>query len=184
MSSVIPPSSPSSSSTGASSAGAITSTGIGSGLDIGAIVSSLTTAFGAAQTAQLTNQQTTLDAQVSAYGTFTAALDTLQLALPALQDPSQVAGFTANVTDKNIASATTSADAVAGTYTLQVNNLATAATATSGPLSATAAIGTGTLTIQVGGNTTALTIDSSNNTLSGIAAAINSSPNAGVSASI
>ena len=40
----------------------ITSTGIGSGLDIGAIVSSLTTAFGAAQTSQLTNQANSLDA--------------------------------------------------------------------------------------------------------------------------
>ena len=130
MSSVI---SPSSSSSPASSSALITSTGIGSGLDISAIVSSLTTAYGAAQTSQLTNQQTTLDAQVSAYGTFTAALDTLQAALPALQNPSQLAGFAATVADKNIASASTGTDAVAGTYSLQVNNLATVATATSRP---------------------------------------------------
>jgi flagellar hook-associated protein 2 len=182
MSSVI---SPSSSSSAPSSASAlITSTGIGSGLDIGAIVSSLTTAFGAAQTSQLTNQQNTLDSQVSAYGTFTSALDTLKLALPALEDPSQLAGFAATVADKNIASATTSSDAVAGTYSLQVNNLATVATATSAPLSASAAVGTGTLTISVGGSLTAIAIDSTNNTLAGIAAAINSAPNAGVSASV
>src|SRR6202167_3065946 len=122
MSSVV---SPSSSSTSPSTASAlITSTGIGSGLDINAIVSSLTTAYGAAQTTQLTNAQNTLDAEVSGYGTFTAALDTLQAALPALQDPSQLAAFSANVADKNIASASTSSDAVAGTYSLQVNNLA------------------------------------------------------------
>ena len=162
----------------------ITSTGIGSGLDISAIVSSLTTAFGAAQTSQLTNQQNTLDSQVSAYGTFTAALDTLQAALPALQDPSQLAGFSATVADKNIASATTTSDAVAGNYSLLVNNLATVATATSAPLSGTAAIGTGTLTIAVGGASTVINIDSTNNTLAGIAAAINSSPNVGVSASV
>jgi flagellar hook-associated protein 2 len=182
MSSVI---SPSSSSTSPSSASAlITSTGIGSGLDISAIVSSLTTAFGAAQTSQLTNQQNTLDAEVSAYGTFTAALDTLQAALPALQDPSQLAGFSATVADKNIATASTSSDAVAGTYSLQVNNLATVATATSAPLSSTAAVGTGTLTIAVGSSSTAITVDSTNNTLAGIAAAINSAPNVGVSASV
>jgi flagellar hook-associated protein 2 len=162
----------------------VTSTGIGSGLDIGAIVSSLTTAFGAAQTSQLTNQQNTLDAQVSAYGTFTAALDTLKLSLPSLEDPSQLAAFSASVADPAIATASTSADAVAGTYSLQVNNLATVATATSAPLSSTAAVGTGTLTISVGGSSTAITIDSSNNTLAGIAAAINSTPNAGVSASV
>jgi flagellar hook-associated protein 2 len=182
MSSVVSPSS--SSSTPSSASALITSTGIGSGLDIGAIVSSLTTAFGAAQTSQLTNQQTTLDSQVSAYGTFTSALDTLKLALPALEDPSQLAGFAATVADKTIASATTSSDAVAGTYSLLVNNLATVATATSAPLSGSAAVGTGTLTISVGGSSTAITIDSTNNTLAGIAAAINSAPNAGVSASV
>lgn len=182
MSSVVSPSS--SSSSPASASALITSTGIGSGLDISAIVSSLTTAFGAAQTSQLTNQQNTLDSEVSAYGTFTAALDTLKLSLPALQDPSQLAAFAASVSDKNIASATTSSDAVAGTYSLLVNNLATVATATSAPLSGTAAVGTGTLTIQVGGSSTVINIDSTNNTLAGIAAAINSAPNAGVSASV
>ena len=179
MSSVIPPSSSSGTS------GSITSTGIGSGLNIGAIVSSLTTAFGAAQTTQLTNAQTSLDAQVSAYGTFTAALDTLKLALPALEDPSQLAAFAATVGDKNIASATTSSSAVAGSYSLLVNNLATAAVATSAPLSSSAAVGSGTLTIAVGGISADITIDTTNNTLAGIASAINSAPNnPGVSASV
>ncbi|HEY2782916.1 MAG TPA: flagellar filament capping protein FliD [Steroidobacteraceae bacterium] len=180
MSSVI-----SSSSAAPSGNALITSTGIGSGLNIGAIVSSLTTAFGAAQTTQLTNAQTTLDAQVSAYGTFTAALDTLKLALPALEDPSQLAGFAATVADKNIASASTSPSAVAGSYSLQVTNLATVATATSAPLSSSAAVGSGTLTIAVGGVSADISIDSTNNTLAGIAAAINSAPNnPGVSASV
>jgi flagellar hook-associated protein 2 len=182
MSSVVSPSS--SSSTPPTASALITSTGIGSGLDISAIVSSLTTAFGAAQTSQLTNQQNTLDSEVSAYGTFTAALDTLQLSLPALEDPSQLAAFAATVSDPTIASATTNSDAVAGTYSLQVDNLATVATATSAALSSTAPIGTGTLTIGVGSASTAITIDSTNDTLAGIAAAINSTPNVGVSASV
>jgi len=181
MSSVISPSGGS----GSGSSGSITSTGIGSGLNIGAIVSSLTTAFGAAQTTQLTNAQTSLDSQVSAYGTFTAALDTLKLALPALEDPSQLAAFAATVADKNIASATTSSSAVAGSYSLLVNNLATAAVATSAPLPSTGAVGTGTLTIAVGGLSADISIDTTNNTLAGIAAAINSAPNnPGVSASV
>ena len=182
MSSVI---SPSSGSSGSSTSGSITSTGIGSGLNIGAIVSSLTTAFGAAQTTQLTNAQTSLDSQVSAYGTFTAALDTLKLALPALEDPSQLAAFAATVADKNIASATTSSSAVTGSYSLLVSNLATAAVATSAPLPSAGAVGTGTLTIAVGGASADITIDTTNNTLAGIAAAINSAPNnPGVSASV
>ena len=59
----------------------ISSTGIGSGLDIGSIVSSLTTAAGVAQNNQLSDRKTTLTAQVSAYGTFKSALDTLQATL-------------------------------------------------------------------------------------------------------
>jgi flagellar hook-associated protein 2 len=183
MSSVI---SPSNASTTPSASSLITSTGIGSGLNISAIVSALTTSFGAAQTTQLTNQQNSLDSQVSAFGTFTSALDTLKLALPPLEDAGQLAGFAATVADKTIATATTSSDAVAGQYSLQVNNLATSATLTSKPVTSSAsAIGTGTLTVAVGGASTAITIDSTNNTLAGIAAAINSaSNNPGVSASV
>src|SRR5580658_6522574 len=135
MSSAISGSSGSSSTSGASSASAlITSQGIGSGLNISAIVSSLTSAYGAAQTNQLTAQQNSLDSQVSAYGSFTSALDTLQSSLGALEDPSQLAGFDATVADKTIASATTTSDAVAGQYSLEVNNLTTSATLTSQPL--------------------------------------------------
>jgi flagellar hook-associated protein 2 len=182
MSSVISPtnsSTPSASST-------ITSTGIGSGLDIGGIVSSLTTAFGAAQTTQLTNQQNNLDAQVSAFGSFTSALDTLKLSVTPLLTPSTLAGFDATVGDKTIASATTSSTAVAGSYTLEVDNLATSAKLTSDPIVGTnTAVGTGTLTITTGGASVAINIDSSNNTLAGIAAQINSAPNnPGVTASI
>jgi flagellar hook-associated protein 2 len=149
-------------------------------------VSSLTTAYGAAQTNQLTAQQNSLDSQVSAYGSFTSALDTLQSSLGALEDPSQLAGFDATVADKTIASATTSSDAVAGQYSLEVNNLATAATLTSSPVaSSSTAVGTGTLTIAVGGASTSISIDSSDNTLAGIASAINSAANnPGVTASV
>src|SRR5277367_55633 len=100
MSSVISPSSTTSAASTPSNANAlITSTGIGSGLDISAIVTSLTNAYGAAQTDQLTNQENLLDSQVSAYGSFTSALDALQLSLPALEDPGQLAGFSASVAD-------------------------------------------------------------------------------------
>jgi flagellar hook-associated protein 2 len=187
MSTVSPTSNSASTSTPTSASALITSTGIGSGLNISGIVSSLTSAFGAAQTDQLTNQANTLDAQVSAYGTFTSALDTLQLAVQALEVPGQLAGFDASVADKNIASATTTSDAVAGQYSLQVNNLATSATLTSQPVvgGTSAVVGTGTLSISVGGASTSINIDPTDNTLAGIAAAINSAANnPGVTASI
>lgn len=176
----------SSSSASSATSAAVTSTGIGSGLDINAIVSSLTTAYGAGQQAQLTSQATSLDSQVSAFGTFTSALDTLQSTLSALENPTQLAGFSATVADKTVASATASATAVAGSYVIAVQNLATPATLTSQPVaSSTSTVGTGTLDITVGGASASVSIDSTDNTLAGIAAAINGAANnPGVSASI
>ena len=149
-------------------------------------MTSLTNAFGAGPQGEITKQETALDSQVSAFGSFTSALDTLQGTLSALENPTQLAGFDATVGDPTVASATASTGAVAGQYTLSVQNLATAATLTSSPVAAsTSTIGTGTLTISVGGASDSINIDSSNNTLAGIAAAINeSTSNPGVSASI
>jgi flagellar hook-associated protein 2 len=149
-------------------------------------VSELTTAFGAGQQTQITNQETALDSQVSAFGSFQSALDTLQGTLSALETPSALAGFDATVADTTVATASASTEAVAGSYSLAVQNLATAPTLTSAPVaSSTAVVGNGTLNIAVGASSTTITIDSSNDTLAGIAAAINASPdNPGVSASI
>ena len=165
---------------------AISSTGIGSGLDINSIVSSLTTASGAAETNALNRRQTALTAQVSAFGTFNSALSTLQAALTTLQDPAKLAGRTATLADTSVATATATSSAIAGQYSLQVQNLATAASLSSNPvLNANSTIGTGSLTIALGGTSTTIAIDSTNNTLAGIVAAINGSTNnPGVSASI
>ena len=165
----------------------ITSTGIGSGLDISAIVSSLTTAYGAAQTNELTAEQTSLNAQVSAFGTFSSALDTLQATLSSLENPSHARGLRRDRRrqDHRLGHHGLRC-AVPGQYSLEVQNLATAATLTSAPVaSGGTTIGTGTLTIAVGAASTSITIDSTDNTLAGIAAAINSAPNnPGVTASV
>ncbi|MEP6885708.1 MAG: flagellar filament capping protein FliD [Gammaproteobacteria bacterium] len=164
----------------------ISSTGIGSGLDINGIVTSLTTAAGLAQNTQLSDRQGALTAQVSAYGTFKSALETLQAALTNLQTPSTLAGRTATLSDDKVASGSAASSAIPAQYSLQVQNLATAASLASTPLAAaTATVGTGTLSITVGGNSASISIDSTNNTLAGIAAAINAAPNnPGVSATI
>jgi flagellar hook-associated protein 2 len=164
----------------------ISSTGIGSGLDINSIVTSLTTAAGLAQNTQLSDRKGSLTAQVSAYGTFSSALSTLQATLTTLETPSTLAGRTATLSDDKVASGSATADAIPAQYSLEVQNLATAASLASQPVSSgTTTVGTGTLTIAVGGNSASISIDSTDNTLAGIAAAINSAPNnPGVSATI
>jgi flagellar hook-associated protein 2 len=164
----------------------ISSTGIGSGLDIGSIVSSLTTAAGLAANTQLSDRKTTLSAQVSAYGTFSSALSTLQATLTTLESPKALSGRTVTVGDDTIATASATPDAIPAQYSLTVQNLATAASLSSKPFpSANSVVGTGALTIAVGGTSASVTIDSSDNTLAGIAAAINGAANnPGVTASI
>jgi flagellar hook-associated protein 2 len=174
------------SSTASAANTVISSTGIGSGLDINSIVTSLTTAAGLAQNTQLSDRKSSLTAQVSAYGTFSSALSTLQATLTTLETPSTLAGRTATVSDSKVASGSATGGAIPATYSLQVQNLATAASLASQPVSSgTTVVGTGSLTIAVGGNSASISIDSTNNTLAGIAAAINSAPNnPGVSASV
>jgi flagellar hook-associated protein 2 len=174
------------SSTSSTATTVISSQGIGSGLDIASIVSSLTTAKAGPETNALNRSKTALTAQVSAFGTFNSALATFQATLATLKDPTQLAGRTATVGDSTIATATATAAAVPGQYTLQVQNLAAAASLSSQPFAtANSTVGTGTLTIKVGALTASLNLDSTNNTLAGIAAAINSGTgNPGVTASI
>jgi flagellar hook-associated protein 2 len=177
----------SSSTSGAAAASSlITSTGIGSGLNIGAIVSALTTAEGAGQQTLITSQTTSINSQLSAFSTFSSSLSTLQATLATLEDPTELAGFSATVADTTIASASTDSTAVAGQYALTVQNLATSASLNSAPYaSANATVGTGTLNIAVGNLSTSIVIDSTDDTLAGIAASINSATaNPGVSASV
>jgi flagellar hook-associated protein 2 len=164
----------------------ISSTGIGSGLDINSIVTSLTKAHGLAQNTQLSDRQSALTAQVSAYGTFSSALSVLQATLTTLKTSSALAGRTVVLGDTTIAAGTATAHAIPAQYSLTVQNLATAASLSSKAFAnENSVVGTGTLTISVGGNSSSISIDSSNNTLAGIVSAINGAPdNPGVTASI
>src|ERR1700681_274029 len=100
-----------SSTTSASASTVISSTGIGSGLDINSIVTSLTTAKAAPETNALNRSKTALTAEVSAFGTFNSALSTFQATLAALEDPTKLAGRTATLADTTIATATATSGA-------------------------------------------------------------------------
>ncbi len=166
--------------------GTITSTGLGSGLDINSIVQQLVAAEGQGQQKLLSAQQTTIQTKISAYGQLAAAISGVQAALAALSTPQQFEGTLASVADNTIASATTDASAAAGTYDLGVTQLATGAKLESSALGgSTSVVGTGTLTVNVGAKSFNVVINSTNNTVSGIVGAINAAAaSTGVSASI
>ena len=170
--------------TSTTSTATITSLGVGSGLDLDSILTSLEESKEASLLTPITNQETSVNAEISAYGTLTSALTKLQTAAEALADSSLYESLTTSLSGSGVTAATTS-KAEAGTYKLEVTQLAQAQSlSTDGVTSKTTALGTGTLTLQVGtADAVSITLDSSNNTLEGIRTAINAS-GAGVTASI
>src|SRR5690606_25508752 len=72
-------------------------------------------------------------------------------------------------------SASATSGAVPGTYTLAVEQLAQPHKVQSEATDATTAIGTGTLTIELGEQAFGVVVDAANDTVAGLAAAINSS---------
>lgn len=165
----------------------ISTLGIGSGLDLSSILDSLQ----AAQKATLTpisKQQSSYTAKLSGYGTLKSALVSFQTANTAL-NKADLFTATSTASSSTAFSATTTGNAVAGKYTINVTQLAQSQTLTTKntqPDSKTAiATGDSVLTIQQGGGKEPVTINVSaaNSSLGGIRDAINNSKS-GVSASI
>jgi flagellar hook-associated protein 2 len=169
-----------------SSTGTITAGGVGSGIDVDGLVTRLVAAEGSPKQAALASRQASVQAQISAYGSFRSALTQLQGALASLKDPAQFRSRSASVADDTIFSATATGDAAPGTYDIEVQRLASSAKLRSGPFAAaTTVVGTGTLTLSLGTTSFAVTIDGTNSTLAGIRDAINrATDNPGISAAL
>ena len=172
-----------------SSTGLITSTGIGSNLDITTIVQKLVEAEGAPIKAQLDKKKTATDSKISALGSLKSALDAFQKAAKALKDTDTFQAHSATSTYDSIVTATATADAVPGSYSVLVDHLATSQQLVStGFANSQANVGTGSLTFQVGsapGNSFTVAIDAAHQSLASIRNAINSaSDNKGVAATI
>ena len=183
------------------STSAVTTQGIGSGLDIAGIVDRLMVLEQAPLT-RLQNKGAAYNTTLSAYGSVASALGTFQTSVAKLGDPAAFSSLTATTSDFSVASIaidnTKSQSMAVGAHTLNVGRLAASQrTASSAVPSLTTTMGTGTITIDIGTwnsgyssftpngdvGSKSITIDASNNSLSGVRDAINSA-NAGVTASI
>lgn len=153
---------------------AISSAGIGSGLDVNSLVSQLVAAERAPGDARINRAETTTKAQVSAFGTIKAALSGLESALKKLEGDGSLPGRKATVGTDAGFTASASASAALGRYAISVERLATAHKLQSAAKAADAQVGYGTLTLQVGsGDAFNVTIDQGKGTLSDIRDAIN-----------
>lgn len=176
----------------------ITSTGLGSGLDINSLVTKLVEAEKAPATTRLDKREAAIQAKVSALGTFKSSLSSLRDSLKSLKNLGVFRNATASSSDASALTATAAANADVGNYAVEIKKLAkTHALATAATFaSANDVVGTGTLTIKFGTDPTGsafqqnpdkgtltLNIGSGNNTLTGIRDAINGA-NSGVTATI
>ena len=156
----------------------------GSSLDVNSLVQALVTGQTAGRAAAIARQQQSSNATLSALSTIKSALSTLKSSLSGLSDGNLFTQFAATASGKGI-TATVSAGAVAGAYAVNVEHLAMANQVSSKAYAHDATLGTGTLTIGVGDTSMSIELDSKNNTLTGVAAAINASPkNPGVAAAV
>ena len=154
-------------------------------MDVNSLVTALVNAKTAGQTAAITAKQTTDNTQISAYGTMSAALSALQASLTTLSNGTMLNKFSATASGDGL-TATAATGAVAGTYSVGVRQIASAQVLTSqGFQPPEQTLGTGSMTLTIGGKSSTITVDNSNNTVAGIAAAINAaSDNPGISATV
>ena len=165
---------------------ALTSTGLGSGLDINSIVEQLVAAERAPAANRLTERESRANAELSALGRFKSALATFKDSLARLTDADTFQGRKVTVGDDTVFKATADNNSLPGSYSVEVLNLATVHRLSSaGFADAGSEIGTGTLAISVNGRTASILISSPANTLNDIRNAINDAPdNPGVRATI
>jgi flagellar hook-associated protein 2 len=122
----------------------------------------------------LDNQETALNTSISTLGTIQGDYTTLQSALTALNTSLTIPPTGVSVGSNAPFTAAVTGAPINGSYPVTVTQLASAQIlASQGYASDSASVGDGTATITIGGQATPITINSTNDTLSGLAGAIN-----------
>lgn len=129
----------------------ISAAGIGSGLDVAGIVSSLMTVERQPLVA-LQTQATSINSEISTFGTLQSYTSAMRDKAAALSSVTMWNRTTVTSSNTGAVGAATTGGAVAGSYSIGVSQLATSQSVTSHVFSATTdLVGGGTLTIEYGG---------------------------------
>lgn len=160
----------------------------GSVIDVASLVSQLVTATRSPKDAIISQKTQAVTTQISAIGALKGALSTFQGTLGTIDTASAFNAEVANTSNSSVFTATATADAVTGSYSVSVSQLAQAQQIVSGALGASVGatpIGTGTLKLSLGGASFNVAITSANNSPASVAAAINSAKgNPGITATV
>jgi flagellar hook-associated protein 2 len=135
---------------------------------------------------QLQTQQTQFNSQAQALQTISSNLSSLQTAVQTLTNfNGQLNSQVATSSNTNLVTATADGTAAIGNHQVVINNLATTSSFYTNAVSTNSTpLATGSFSIAVGTNApVTINVDSTNNTLTGLAQTINAA-NAGVTASI
>lgn len=162
-------------------------TGIGSGINIDEIVAAMVNAEKAPKTNQLDRLEKTTTTRISAIGSLTGALNTFKTAVDSLNKTSLFESRTASSSNSSVFKVTAATTAPAGTYNIQVQQLATSSKVALQSVAGgnTATFNSGALAISAGSSNFNVNITASNNTLAGMRDAINEAgKTSGVSATI
>lgn len=175
--------------------------GAGSGVDTKSLVEQLVSVEKSVRQGQIDTKRENFETRLSDYGLFKSAMSTLQSSLAALKNPDTFTAKSVSFPDSEVVIPTAiEAGAASGTYSIEVTNIATSQSLSSGVFSAvTDEVGKGVLTFDFGAwdtgvppsaftqntdkSSVQITIDDSNNSLEGLRDAINGA-NMGVQASI
>lgn len=167
---------------------AITSIGVGSGLDLESLVNNLITAERTPRETTLKTRESSIKAEISAFGTLKSDLSKLADILGKLNDTSDFDTYKTTVSDSDALSVSTSGSAAPGQYRIDVLNLAQsqAVRSDAGFTDSAAVLGIGELTFTNGnGDTFKAGTTETTSTLADLRDAINSAPdNFGVTASL
>ena len=129
--------------------GSISSAGIGSGLDVASIVTSLM-AVEQRPLTQLQTQASQLAARLSTVGKLQAHFSALQAKANALTSPTLWNSTLATSSDSAAVKVSTGTDATPGNYSVAVSRLALGQTISSSALASSSTLGAGMLTIELG----------------------------------
>jgi flagellar hook-associated protein 2 len=170
---------------------AITSAGIGSGLDVSSIVSQLVAAERSGPDQRIMIAQTRAKTTISAMSNFRSLIASFQTAAKGLLagsggTPSALAKLAATSGDDKSFTAAAGNKAVAGNYAVEVVSLATASKQSSAVYAnSSAVLGNGDVTLTTGGKSFTVTLADGANTLADLRDKINAaSTNTGVGATI
>ncbi|PPD22255.1 MAG: flagellar hook protein [Methylomonas sp.] len=154
----------------------VSATGIGSGLEINAIVKQLVSVEGQPAFNSINRQTAAANTRLSGLGSLRSALADFADSVNKLKDGNSFRPHTVTSSDESRIRVATGLGAVAGNYAIEVVKLATAqkSIANTGYASPAATVGSGSLTFTPGsGSAFTVTVDASNNSLQGIRDSIN-----------